>query len=81
MESWLIKHHAELKDSQIVKLIGTTKDTINKIRERTHWNIANITAKHPYARPMSSRGFRSGNRKGRGSPNAEEQVTSLSEFS
>ncbi len=37
----------ELKDLQIVKLIGTTKETIGKIRERTHWNIANITAKHP----------------------------------
>ena len=44
--AWLVKHHPELKDSQIVKLIGTTKETIVKIRERTHWNIANITAKH-----------------------------------
>ena len=40
--AWLVKHHPELKDAQIVKLIGTTKETITKIRERTHWNISNI---------------------------------------
>ena len=44
---WLVKHHPELKDSQIIRLIGTTKETIAKIRARTHWNIANISAKHP----------------------------------
>ena len=32
---WLVKHHSELKDTQIIKLIGTTKETITKIRERT----------------------------------------------
>ena len=45
--AWLVKHHPELSDAQISRLIGTTKDTITKIRERTHWNIANIQAKHP----------------------------------
>ncbi len=45
--SWLVKNHPELKDSQISKLVGTTKSTIEKIRTRTHWNISNITAKHP----------------------------------
>jgi len=45
--AWLVKHHPELSDAQIGKLIGTTKDTITKIRERTHWNIANIQPKHP----------------------------------
>ena len=45
--AWLIKHHPNMKDSAIIKLIGTTRDTITKIRERTHWNIINITAKHP----------------------------------
>jgi hypothetical protein len=45
--AWIIKHHPNMKDSQISKLIGTTKDTITKIRERSHHNIANITAKHP----------------------------------
>ena len=36
-----------MKNNQISKLIGTTKDTIEKIRTRSHWNISNITAKHP----------------------------------
>ncbi len=45
--AWLVKFHPELKDSQIVRLIGTTKNTISKIRERSHWNINNITAKNP----------------------------------
>ena len=45
--AWLVKHHPELSDAQISRLIGTTKDTITKIRERTHWNISNIQAKHP----------------------------------
>ncbi|MBM85918.1 MAG: cytoplasmic protein [Rhodospirillaceae bacterium] len=45
--AWLLKHHPELKDSQIAKLVGTTKDTINKVRDRTHWNSQNITARHP----------------------------------
>ncbi len=58
--AWLVKHHPELKDSQIVKLIGTTKETITKIRERTHWNISNISAKHPAtaARRMSRNRYR-----------------------
>ena len=78
---WLIKHHAELKDSQIVKLIGTTKDTINKIRERTHWNIANITAKHPAMLGLCRQeDLDQALEKAGGSPNAEEQVTSLSEL-
>ena len=37
----------KLTDAQIGKLIGTTKETIRKIRERSHWNIQNIQAKHP----------------------------------
>ena len=45
--AWLLKHHPELKDSQVAKLVGTTKDTINKVRERTHWNSQNISARHP----------------------------------
>ncbi len=45
--AWIVKNHSELKDSQISRLIGTTKSTIEKIRSRTHWNISNITAKHP----------------------------------
>src|SRR6478735_1094736 len=41
---WLIKNHPEFTDSEIIKLIGTTKATIQKIRERSHWNAANIKA-------------------------------------
>ncbi|HKQ44276.1 MAG TPA: cell cycle transcriptional regulator TrcR [Rhizomicrobium sp.] len=44
---WLIRNHAEFSDSDIIKLIGTTKATIAKIRERSHWNAANIKAVDP----------------------------------
>ena len=44
---WLVKFHPELSDAQISKLIGTTKPTIQTIRERTHWNIQNIQPKDP----------------------------------
>lgn len=44
---WLIRNHAELKDSQIMRLVGTTKPTIASIRERTHWNSANLQPQDP----------------------------------
>ncbi len=46
---WLVKFHPELSDSQIAKLVGTTKPTIQSIRERTHWNIQNIQPIDPVA--------------------------------
>ena len=46
---WLVKFHPELTDGQISKLVGTTKPTIQAIRERTHWNIGNITPIDPVA--------------------------------
>ncbi|MDH5452497.1 MAG: DUF1013 domain-containing protein [Paracoccaceae bacterium] len=46
---WLVKFHPELADAQIGKLVGTTKPTIMTIRERTHWNINNITPIDPVA--------------------------------
>ncbi len=46
---WLLRHHPELKDSQIMRLVGTTKPTIQSIRDRTHWNSANLTAQDPVA--------------------------------
>lgn len=46
---WLVKFHPELADSQIGKLVGTTKPTIQAIRERTHWNISQITPIDPVA--------------------------------
>jgi hypothetical protein len=45
--AWLLRHHPELADSQIARLLGTTKPTINSIRERTHWNIPNIKPQNP----------------------------------
>lgn len=45
--AWLVKHHPELSDTQISKLIGTTKPTIAAIRDRSHWNSANIKARNP----------------------------------
>ena len=50
---WLVKFHPELADSQIAKLVGTTKPTIQAIRERTHWNIANIQPIDPVALGLS----------------------------
>ncbi|MFN7174503.1 MAG: cell cycle transcriptional regulator TrcR [Thermaurantiacus tibetensis] len=44
---WIIRNHPEITDAQIAKLIGTTKATIAAIRNREHWNIANITPKDP----------------------------------
>jgi hypothetical protein len=44
---WLLRNHAELKDSQIMRLVGTTKPTIQQIRERSHWNSANLTPQDP----------------------------------
>lgn len=46
---WLVKFHPELTDGQIGKLVGTTKPTIQAIRERTHWNISNIQPIDPVA--------------------------------
>ncbi|MDH2327437.1 DUF1013 domain-containing protein [Cereibacter sp. SYSU M97828] len=46
---WLVKFHPELSDGQIAKLVGTTKPTIQSIRERTHWNIASMTPIDPVA--------------------------------
>ena len=44
---WLVRNHPELLDSQISKLVGTTKSTIQSIRDRTHWNSANLTPLDP----------------------------------
>ncbi|MEM6940670.1 MAG: DUF1013 domain-containing protein [Pseudomonadota bacterium] len=46
---WLVKFHPELTDGQIGKLVGTTKPTIQSIRDRTHWNISNIQPIDPVA--------------------------------
>ncbi|MDP2064018.1 MAG: DUF1013 domain-containing protein [Phaeovulum sp.] len=46
---WLVKFHPELADAQIARLVGTTKPTIASIRDRSHWNIGNITPIDPVA--------------------------------
>jgi hypothetical protein len=44
---WFIKFHPTIPDAQIIKLIGTTKNTINSVRTRSHWNSANLKPKDP----------------------------------
>ena len=44
---WLVRNHPELKDAQISRLVGTTKSTIEQIRDRTHWNSTNLTPMDP----------------------------------
>ena len=44
---WLVKNHPELKDAQISRLVGTTKSTIEQIRNRTHWNASNLVPMDP----------------------------------
>jgi hypothetical protein len=45
--AWLLKHHPELTDAQISRLIGTTKPTILSVRDRSHWNATNIKPQNP----------------------------------
>lgn len=44
---WILKNHPEVKDSDIIKLIGTTKDTLAAIKDRSHWNMPNIRQRDP----------------------------------
>lgn len=44
---WLVRNHPELKDAQIMRLVGTTKTTLQAIRDRTHWNSASLTPMDP----------------------------------
>ena len=44
---WLVRNHPELKDAQISRLVGTTKSTIEQIRERRHWNASNLVPMDP----------------------------------
>ncbi len=45
--SWLLKNHPYISDAQIIRLIGTTKNTINAVRGKSHWNSSNIKPKDP----------------------------------
>lgn len=44
---WLVRNHPELKDAQIMRLVGTTKSTIQSVRDRTHWNAPHLTPMDP----------------------------------
>ena len=45
--AWLLRHHPELTDQQICKLLGTTKTTVNAVRDRTHWKSSEIRPRDP----------------------------------
>jgi hypothetical protein len=45
--AWLLRHHPELTDQQICKLLGTTKTTVNAVRDRTHWKSQEIRPRDP----------------------------------
>ena len=51
---WLVRNHPELKDAAIMRLVGTTKSTIAAIRDRTHWNSANLAPMDPVTLGLSS---------------------------
>jgi hypothetical protein len=51
---WIIRNHPEVTDGQISKLIGTTRTTISAIRDRSHWNMANIQPKDPVTLGLTS---------------------------
>ena len=52
--AWLLKHYPELSDANVAKLIGTTKDTIIKVRDKTHWNSQNIKPRNPVGLDLCS---------------------------
>ncbi len=54
--AWLLRHHPELKVSQIARLISTTKNTIEAVRERTHWNSPNIRPRDPVLLGLCNQG-------------------------
>ena len=51
---WLIKHHSLLKDSQIAKLVGITKNSVTSIKNKSYWNYNNLSPKDPVAMNLFS---------------------------
>jgi hypothetical protein len=51
---WLIKNHPNLKDSQIARLVGVTKNSVTSIRNKNYWNYNSLTAKDPVAMNLFS---------------------------
>lgn len=52
--AWLLKYHPEVGDAQVQKLLGTTKATVDSVRNRTHWNAPNIKPRDPVSLGMCS---------------------------
>ena len=51
---WLIKNHTQLKDSQIARLVGITKNSVTSIRNKSYWNYNNLNPKDPVAMNLFS---------------------------
>ena len=51
---WLLKHNHQLKDSQIAKLVGITKNSVTSIRNKNYWNYNNLSPKDPVAMNLFS---------------------------
>jgi uncharacterized protein len=82
---WLLRHHPELPDTAVMKLVGTTKHTINAVRDRSHWNTSNLKPVDPVSLGICSQleldqAVQKAASKGRGNrlPDAEETRTLLS---
>ena len=45
--AWLLKNHPELQDSQVARLVGSTKSTVQSVRDRSHWNMQNVRPRDP----------------------------------
>ena len=80
---WLLRNHPELKDAQIMRLVGTTKSTIDSVRDNTHWNSTNIQPMDPVTLGLCSQidldleVKRAAARSGAGTQDEAEQGTML----
>jgi hypothetical protein len=80
---WLLRNHPELKDAQIMRLVGTTKSTIDSVRDNTHWNSTNIQPMDPVTLGLCSQidldleVKRAATRTGAGIPDEADQGTML----
>jgi uncharacterized protein len=54
--AWVLRNHPQLSDAAVGKLLGTTKETIAKVRDRTHWNSANIKPRDPVILGLCTQG-------------------------
>ena len=54
---WLLKHHNQLKDSQIARLVGVTKNSVTSIRNKSYWNYNGLNAKDPVAMNLFSQKY------------------------